>query len=68
MEITSPMAGTFYTAPAPGEPAFAKVGDTVTKGQCIGIIEAMKVRRWTWDGVGPPRGLARRAAGRPPAI
>lgn len=37
------MSGTFYHAPAPGEPAFVKVGDKVTKGQVIGIIEAMKL-------------------------
>lgn len=43
VEIASPMAGTFYRAPAPGEPAFIKEGDTVTAGQTIGIIEAMKL-------------------------
>lgn len=43
VEIASPMAGTFYRAPAPGEPAFIKEGDTVTVGQTIGIIEAMKL-------------------------
>lgn len=43
VEIASPMAGTFYRAPAPGEPAFVKEGDTVTAGQTIGIIEAMKL-------------------------
>lgn len=37
------MSGTFYHAPAPGEPPFVKVGDKVTKGQTIGIIEAMKL-------------------------
>ena len=37
------MSGTFYHAPAPGEPPFVKVGDRVTKGQTIGIIEAMKL-------------------------
>lgn len=43
VEIASPMAGTFYRSPAPGEPAFVKEGDRVTKGQTIGIIEAMKL-------------------------
>ena len=43
VEIASPMAGTFYRSPAPGEPAFIKEGDTVTAGQTIGIIEAMKL-------------------------
>lgn len=37
------MSGTFYHSPAPGEPPFVKVGDKVTKGQTIGIIEAMKL-------------------------
>merc|ERR1712144_142428 len=41
--ITSPMSGTFYRSPAPGEPAFVKQGDTVTKGQKVCIIEAMKL-------------------------
>ncbi|XP_019153415.1 PREDICTED: biotin carboxyl carrier protein of acetyl-CoA carboxylase 2, chloroplastic-like [Ipomoea nil] len=38
-----PMAGTFYRSPAPGAPAFVKVGDKVQKGQVICIIEAMKL-------------------------
>ncbi len=41
--ITSPMIGTFYSAPSPGEPAFVKIGDEVEVGQVIGIIEAMKI-------------------------
>ena len=41
--IKSPMVGTFYSAPAPGSPAFVKVGDKINKGQSIGIIEAMKI-------------------------
>lgn len=41
--ILSPMAGTFYKCPAPGEPPFVKVGDKVQKGQVIGIVEAMKL-------------------------
>ena len=41
--ITSPMAGTFYRAPSPGAAPFVEVGDTVKKGQVIGIIEAMKL-------------------------
>lgn len=43
VEVASPMSGTFYHSPAPGEPPFVKVGDKVTKGQTIGIIEAMKL-------------------------
>ncbi|XP_047165721.1 biotin carboxyl carrier protein of acetyl-CoA carboxylase 2, chloroplastic-like [Vigna umbellata] len=41
--LKSPMAGTFYRSPAPGEPPFVKVGDKVKKGQVICIIEAMKL-------------------------
>ncbi|KAL4566479.1 hypothetical protein LXL04_030594 [Taraxacum kok-saghyz] len=41
--LKSPMAGTFYRAPAPGAPSFVKVGDKVKKGQVICIIEAMKL-------------------------
>jgi len=41
--ITSPMIGTFYSAPSPGEAPFVKIGDEVEVGQVIGIIEAMKI-------------------------
>ena len=41
--ITSPMVGTFYRAPAPGEPSFVSVGDTVNTGTVVCIIEAMKL-------------------------
>lgn len=41
--VTSPMIGTFYSAPAPGEAPFAEVGDEVEVGQVIGIVEAMKI-------------------------
>jgi len=43
LTINSPMVGTFYKAPSPGAPAFVKVGDSVSKGQSVGIIEAMKI-------------------------
>nr|QKY14971.1 acetyl-CoA biotin carboxyl carrier (BCCP) [Polytomella parva] len=43
VEVVSPMSGTFYRSPAPGEPSFVKEGDRVKKGQVIGIIEAMKL-------------------------
>lgn len=39
----SPMVGTFYRKPSPDDPPFAKVGDTVQKGDVLCIIEAMKV-------------------------
>ena len=41
--MTSPMVGTAYLAPKPGDPAFVKVGDSVKEGQTVMIIEAMKV-------------------------
>ncbi|MCL1797733.1 MAG: acetyl-CoA carboxylase biotin carboxyl carrier protein [Eggerthellaceae bacterium] len=41
--ITSKMVGTFYMAPAPGEPPFVNVGDEVTATQTLCIIEAMKL-------------------------
>ena len=41
--LKSPMVGTFYRAPSPGAPSFVDVGQTVTKGQTICIIEAMKL-------------------------
>jgi acetyl-CoA carboxylase biotin carboxyl carrier protein len=41
--VTSPMVGTFYRAPAPGTKNFAEIGDTVTSGQTLCIIEAMKM-------------------------
>ena len=41
--ILSPMVGTFYNAPAPGEKPFVEVGDVVATGQVICIIEAMKL-------------------------
>ena len=42
-EILAPVVGTFYRAPAPDEPAFVEVGDRITSGQVVCIIEAMKV-------------------------
>lgn len=41
--ITSPMVGTFYRAPSPGAAPYINVGDSVKKGQTVGIIEAMKI-------------------------
>ncbi|MCL1832205.1 MAG: acetyl-CoA carboxylase biotin carboxyl carrier protein [Oscillospiraceae bacterium] len=41
--ITSPTVGTFYAASAPDEQPFVKVGDRVTKGQVVCIVEAMKL-------------------------
>lgn len=39
----SPIVGTFYESPKPGDPAFVKVGDTVEVGQILCIIESMKL-------------------------
>jgi acetyl-CoA carboxylase biotin carboxyl carrier protein len=41
--VLSPMVGTAYAAPEPGAAPFVKVGDKVSKGQTLLIIEAMKV-------------------------
>jgi acetyl-CoA carboxylase biotin carboxyl carrier protein len=41
--VNAPMVGTFYTASAPGSPDFVKVGDSVSEGETVCIIEAMKI-------------------------
>jgi acetyl-CoA carboxylase biotin carboxyl carrier protein len=41
--IKSPMIGTFYRQAGPGKPVFANVGDEVTPGKVVCIIEAMKL-------------------------
>ncbi|GAA5496508.1 biotin carboxyl carrier protein of acetyl-CoA carboxylase [Rubritalea halochordaticola] len=41
--ITSPMVGTFYRKPSPDSPNFVEVGDKISEGQTLCIIEAMKV-------------------------
>jgi acetyl-CoA carboxylase biotin carboxyl carrier protein len=43
LEVTSPMVGTFYRAPAPGEAPFIEVGGRIRKGDAVCIIEAMKL-------------------------
>lgn len=43
LDITSPMVGTFYRAPSPDEPPFVSVGDRISTGQTVCIIEAMKL-------------------------
>ena len=40
---TSPMVGVFYAAPSPGEAPFVNVGQTISAGETLGIIEAMKI-------------------------
>ena len=43
LEIKSPMVGTFYGAPEPGAKPYVSVGDRISKGQIVCIIEAMKI-------------------------
>ncbi|MBT6843435.1 MAG: acetyl-CoA carboxylase biotin carboxyl carrier protein [Candidatus Melainabacteria bacterium] len=43
IEIKSPMVGTFYSSASPDTDAFVKVGDKVSKGDTICIVEAMKL-------------------------
>lgn len=49
--VKSPMVGVVYLAPEPGAPQFVKVGDTVTEGQTLLLVEAMK----TFNPVKAPR-------------
>lgn len=49
--VTSPMVGTFYASAAPDHPPFVKVGDTVSEGTVVCIIEAMKVMNEVKAGV-----------------
>lgn len=41
--VTSPMVGTFYRAPSPGESPYVEVNDRIVMGQTVCIIEAMKL-------------------------
>lgn len=50
--VKSPMVGTVYLQPQPDAPAFVKVGDTVTAGQTLMIVEAMK----TMNPIPAPKG------------
>ena len=43
IRVESPMVGTFYRAPSPGEPPFVEEGDAVAAGQTLCILEAMKL-------------------------
>ncbi|MFN6133283.1 MAG: acetyl-CoA carboxylase biotin carboxyl carrier protein [Synechococcaceae cyanobacterium] len=43
VSITAPMVATFYRSPAPDEPPFVSVGDRVSSGQPVCILEAMKL-------------------------
>ena len=41
-DVKSPIPGTFYRKPAPDQPPFREVGDKVSKGDTIGLVEVMK--------------------------
>lgn len=43
IEVTSPFVGTFYASPSPDSPIYAKVGDRVSPGKVLCIVEAMKI-------------------------
>jgi acetyl-CoA carboxylase biotin carboxyl carrier protein len=43
LEVKSPMVGTYYSAPEPGAKPYLAVGDRISKGQIVCIIEAMKI-------------------------
>ncbi len=42
LQVKSPMVGTYYSSPQPGEPAFVKVGDRIKNDSVVCLIEAMK--------------------------
>ena len=42
-KVLAPLVGVFYRAPAPGAPPFCETGGTVTEGQVLCILEAMKL-------------------------
>lgn len=43
VEVRAPMSGVFYRKPAPDQPVYVEVGDTVKKKQVLGLLETMKV-------------------------
>ena len=49
--VHSPMVGTVYLSPEPGAPGFVKIGDSVTEGQTLLMVEAMK----TFNPIPAPR-------------
>lgn len=55
LRFPAPMSGRFYSRPSPDEPAFVSVGDTVSGGQTIGLLEVMKTfNRLVYQGEGLP--------------
>jgi acetyl-CoA carboxylase biotin carboxyl carrier protein len=51
LEVPSPLVGTFYLAPKPGEPPFVELGSKVVEETVIGIIEVMKLMNTVRSGV-----------------
>ena len=43
IEVRAPMSGVFYRKPAPDQPTYVEIGDTVKKKQILGLLETMKV-------------------------
>lgn len=43
VEVKAPMSGVFYRKPAPDQPPYVEVGDTVKKKQVLALLETMKV-------------------------
>ena len=43
IEVRAPMSGVFYRSPAPDQPPYVEVGDTVKKKQVLALLETMKV-------------------------
>ena len=43
MEVKSPIVGTFYAAPAPDADPYVRVGDSISQGTVLCIVEAMKL-------------------------
>jgi biotin carboxyl carrier protein len=43
VEVRAPMSGIFYRKPAPDQPPYVEVGDTVKKKQVLALLETMKV-------------------------
>jgi acetyl-CoA carboxylase biotin carboxyl carrier protein len=58
-EVVSPIDGIFYTRPSPDAPAFIDVGDRVTSGTTLGLVEVMKTfNPVRYGGIGaPPEGI-----------
>jgi acetyl-CoA carboxylase biotin carboxyl carrier protein len=55
LSFAAPMSGRFYSRPSPNDPAFVSVGETVSHGQTVGLLEVMKTfNRLVYQGEGLP--------------